>query len=307
MTVKTPILLTNLLLLITFSIWADIDIDTQNIGEENINQPAKRTPFSFDTHIDAIGGGEITNGFYKKDKVDYGEAQVEAGMIVYYNPSYTEGGRIAVGFSPTYLNWHGNPWFEQDHFNILSVTLTGFTKRADRWFWRTQLTANFDTDEWSSKYTSYDLILWGRYTFCQNIGFHIGFLAETGMKLDRIYPIIGFDWTISEKWKLNLVFPMNMTLIYSLNPKWSIGAAGRLFNSRFRVNHDQHSHRPLVRYTNLGAELFVQYETKFMTANLHAGSTLWGKFRVADHNNNHARDYDLGPAGYVGAEMEVKF
>jgi len=100
---------------------------------------------------------------------------------------------------------------------------------------------------------------------------------------------------------------MNMALAYSITSKWSIGGAGRFFNSRFRVNHDQHSQRPLVRYTNLGAEFFIQYETESMTANVHAGSTLWGKLRVADHNNKHARDYDLGPAGYVGAEMDIKF
>lgn len=304
---KIHVFLACCLLSLSCSCWADIDIDAQNIGDEKITQPAKRTPFSFDTHIDVVEGAHIGKGFYKKDKVDYAEAQAEAGMVVYYNPTYTEGAKIAIGFTPTYLKWHGNPWFDQDHFNTLSITAAGFTQRTDNWFWRTQLTVNLDTDEWSSKYTSYDLLLWGRYSFCNNIGIHVGFLAETGLKLDRIYPVIGFDWQISPKWRLSLVFPMNMTLAYSLTNKWSMGATSRLFNSRFRVNHSEHSLRPLVRYTNLAAEYFIQYDNENMTANIHIGSTLWGKYRVADHNNNHARNYDLNPAGYIGAEMDVKF
>ena len=42
------------------------------------------------THLDVIGSTKIKKGFHKKDKVDYAEAEVEAGMIVYYCPTYTE-------------------------------------------------------------------------------------------------------------------------------------------------------------------------------------------------------------------------
>lgn len=293
--------------LMTFSVWADIDIDSQNISDEKITEPAKRTPFSFETHVDVIGSSKISKGFYKKDKVEYAEAEVEAGMVVYYCPQYTEGARVSVAYSPVYLKWHENPWFDQDHFNIVSLNLAGFTKRLDRWFWRTQLTANFDADEWSSKYFSYDILLWGRYALYQDIGIHFGFLANTGLRLDRVYPIIGFDWQISRNWKLSLVFPVNMSLLYTFYPQWSMGINGRFFNSRFRAHHDDHSHKPLVRYTNFGAEFIIQYETETMSANIHAGSTLGGTFRVANHRNEHAKRYDLDPSGYVGAEIDVKF
>lgn len=293
--------------LMIFSVWADIDIDPQNIADEKINQPAKRTPFGFDTHADVVGSSKISKGFYEKDKVEYAEAEAEAGMVIYYCPKYTEGARVAVGYSPVYLKWHGNPWFDQDHFNIITLTVAGFTKRLNHWFWRAQLTANFDADEWSSKYTSYDLLLWGRYALCQDIGIHFGFLAETGLRMDRAYPVIGLDWQISSNWKLNAVFPVNMSLLYTFSRHWSMGIAGRFFNSRFRVRHNEHSHKPLVRYTNIGAEFIIQYETETMTANFHAGSTLGGNFRVADDRNNHAKHYDLDPSGYVGAEIDIKF
>ena len=291
----------------TFSLKADIDIDPQNIGSEKITQPAKQSPFSFNVHGDYVHDGRIGSGSYKKDKVDYGEIFAEAGMVAYYDPILTEGARVALSYTGTYLKWHDNPWFQQDRFSTFSVTVSAFTKRLNQWFWRTQLSANFDTENWSSKYTSYDLLLWGRYTLFEDIGIHFGFMAETGLRLDRIYPILGFDWQISKRWKLNAVFPVNMALLYSFSSNWSAGISGRIFNSRFRVNHNEYALKPLVRYTNLGAEFIVKYETGNVSANFHVGSTLWGKYRVADHCNNHARSYDLNPAGYAGLEVDMTF
>lgn len=294
-------------ILTAFSALADTDIDSQDIGSEKITEPAKRTPFSFDTHVDAVGTSKISKGFYKEDRINFAEALVELGSIIYYCPTYTEGARVALGYSPTYLKWHGNPWFDQDHFNIVSISLAGFTQRIESWFWRTQLTANFNADEWSSKYTSYDILLWGRYAYSKNIGIHFGFLAQTGLRMDRIYPVIGFDWQISRRWKLNAIFPVNISLLYSFSHHWSLGAAARFFNTRFRVGHNDHSLKPLVRYTNTGAELIIKYEDNSMSANIHAGSTLGGTFRVANRKNKHARDYNFDPAAYMGAEIEVKF
>ncbi len=291
----------------TLSLRADIEIDSQDISQENIKEPAKRNPFSFDTHVDVIGTARISKGFYKKDKIDYAESLAELGAIVFYCPEYTEGLRVAAGFVPTYLKWHENPWFEQDHFNNATFTLSGFTKRAHRWFWRAQLTASFNVEDWSSKYTAFDITLWGRYQWCKEIGVHFGFIGETGMQMDRVYPIIGFDWKISNKLNLSLVFPVNLSLMYAITPKWSFGAAGRLINSRFRVNHDQHSYKPLVRYTNFGVECVFAYETELMTANIHAGSMVGGVYRVANHHNHHAKNYHFGSSPYAGAEVNMKF
>ena len=304
---KKQLFMTLWFILTTFAVWSDIDVDQQDIGLDKINQPAKRTPFSFDTHFDVIGASEINKGHYKGHKVHFAEAEVEAGAIVYYCPTYTEGARVALGYSPTYLHWQENPWLDQDHFHIVSLSLAGFTKRMDRWFWRTQLTANIDAQEWSGKYTSYDILLWGRYAYFDTIGIHFGFLAQTGLRMDRIYPVIGFDWQISRKWRLSAVFPMDISLLYSFSSNWSIGAAGRFFNSHIRVRREDHALKPLVGYSNVGAEFVLKYENPIISANIHVGSTLGGTFRVANHRNHHADDYHLDPSAYAGAEVDVKF
>lgn len=309
MTVKKKLCFAAWLILGTMTGWADMDIDTQDIGSEEIAEPAKHTPFSFNTYIDVIGKSKIEKGYFKGDDIHFAEAEAEGGMIVYHCPAYSEGARLALGYTATYLKWSENPWFDQDHFNTLSLSLTGFSKRLDRWFWRTQLTVNFDANEWSSAYTSYDILLWGRYEYRHDIGIHVGFLAQTGLRLDRVYPIIGFDWQISRACKLNLVYPVNVSLVYTLTPHWTLALAGRNFNSRFRVRHDEIFSQALVRYTNTGAEFAIRYENQDqnISANIHAGTTLGGKYRVANRNNHHAHNYKLKSAGYVGGEMDVSF
>lgn len=287
--------------------WCDVDVDQQDIGMEGLTKPAKRTPFSFSSHIDAIDKTKIDKGLYKGYDIRYATSEVEAGMIVYYNPTYTEGLRVAVGYTPTYLRWAECPWFEQDHFNTMPVTLAGFTKRLDDWFWRAQVSFNFDADQWTSEYMSYDILLWGRYEYCKNIGIHFGFWAETGLQMDRVYPVIGFDWTISPKWKLSVVYPVDIAMEYSLTKTWKFALAARFFDSRFRVNPEECTSKALVRYTNAGAEFAIKYEKGDMSANIHVGSTLAGKFRQADRHNHHAHTFDLDSAIYAGGEIDLKF
>jgi hypothetical protein len=307
MTVKLRVFFATWFVLSSMVGWANIDIETQDIGSEKITQPAKRAPFSFDTYVDVIGSEKIRNKRFEGDHVHFAEAEVEGGMVVYYCPAYSEGAKIALSYTATYLKWSENPWFDQDHFNIVSLTFAGFTKRLDRWFWRSQFSINIDSKEWSAPYTSYDILLWGRYAYCKNVGIHLGFLAQTGLRLDRVFPIFGADWQISRDWRLNLVYPMNISLTYALTRNWLLAIAGRTFNSRFRAHNNGGLSKALIRYINTGAEFAVKYETGSVSANIHAGSTLGGRYRIADRKNHHARNLRLKPAGYVGAEMDVSF
>lgn len=290
------------------AVWsADIDIDTQDVGSESIKEPAKRTPFSFNTHGDFVAKTKIDRGSFKGDHIEFAEADAEVGAVVYYCPAYTEGIRLALGYSATYLRWVNSPWVRQDHFYLASLTLGGFTERLHRWFWRTQLTLNFDAKEWSSSYMSYDLLFWGRYAYTENVGLHIGFLAQTGLRLDRAWPILGADWRLSPRWKINLVYPVNVSLEYTFAPSWSLAVAGRMFNSRFRISHHESYCKALIRYENLGAEVVLKYEARGVGANIHAGTTLGGRYRLADRHNHHAHSYHLEPSPYIGAEFDVKF
>lgn len=299
-----------LLTLLSFHsfIFADTELDLRNFGSEDINEPAKQTPFNLDSKVDYIGTSKITNSrYFNGDRFRFAQAEVEAGGVVYYVPEFTEGAQIALSYTETYIGWENNPWFDQDHFRTPSVAIGLFTKRIKDWFWRGQFSINFDTKKLSAQYMNYDIVFWGRYTLRENIGIHFGFYVQTGMRMDRIFPVFGVDWLISPKWKLNAVYPLNVSLEYYWNQSWSFAVGGRSFNSRYRVGpHECHA-KSLIRYENTGGEFIVKYETATTTANIRAGYTLGGYFRYADKNNHHVKHYDFKPAPYAGAEIEVNF
>ena len=142
MTVKLRIFLASWLFLNILSCLAgaaEIDIDQQNFGSESIKEPAKKSPFSFEAHADAVAGSKINRGFYKGDEVHFAEAEADLGFVFYYCPAYTEGARIALSYTTTYLRWSENPYFNQDRFHVVSLNFTGFTQRFDRRFWRTRI------------------------------------------------------------------------------------------------------------------------------------------------------------------------
>lgn len=291
------------------SLFADIDaLDLSSENIEQVDSGDKRSPVTFQMYCDFISDTKIRKGYYKGDYLEFSEAEAELGFVFYYCPAYTEGASAAISYIPTKIKWKENPWFDQDHFHTASLSFTSFTQRLPGWFWRGQFTLYTDAQQWDlEQYTWYDIILWGRYTYLEELGLHVGMIAETGMRMDRIYPILGADWQVSKRWKLNLVFPVNVSLEYLITEKWAVALAGRTFNSRHRVAPNEANGRSLVRYENTGAEFAVKFNGRYLTANIHAGSTLGGRYRIADKRNHHPHTYKLDPSGYVGAELELHF
>jgi hypothetical protein len=188
----------------------------------------------------------------------------------------------------------------------LSFTFTTFSQRLHNWLWMASLTANWEPRFNNfSEYTNYDLLFWGRYACNRDFNMHIGFFAQTGMKIDRIYPVIGFDWLINPKWKLNAIFPLNISVVYTINDNWNAALAGRLFDLRYRLG--SHEKRALLQYRNCGAELAINYERKHFSANIHGGVTTGGQFKLSNRHNKNKRHFDMEPAGYCGGEAVVKF
>ncbi len=302
-----------ILLFVSTYTWAGPDIDVSDFSQEQIapkkSPEVKPSPFSFNVEFDAIGKAKIREGFFKKDEIEFTLANFEFEMVYYYNKPYQEGANVVLGYQPTRITWDGNPWFDQSFFNTVTLNFGFLTKRFSDWAWRGQFGVYWDIGKgcMSAEYFNYNLILWGRYAFCKNFGFHLGFIGETGMRMDRVYPIIGIDWAISNKWQLNLIFPLDFSIVYQWTKKWSLAIASSNFNSRHRVQQGEANAGYVVRYQNVGGEFAVRYETQNLSGNLHAGTTLGGYYRVANNHNHHPHRYKLDPAGYVGGEVQVRF
>lgn len=294
----------------TISADDNIDYPLQDLSAEQQTNPAdaENRPYKISAFGDWIGNSKIDKKGYHHQSVKFYIANVQAEAVVYYNPHCEEGISLGLGYTRSRFDWNKNRFFKTKDMDQVSVTLSGFSKRLQDWQWLGYLTATFEPRYSNlSEYTNYDIMMWGRYTCTDIFNMHIGFLAQTGMKMDNIYPIIGFDWVINDKWKLNAVYPMNMSLVYTINCNWSAAAAIRIFDLRYRFGKHQRVEKALLHYRNNGLELALNYNKGDLSANVHAGGTFGGRFKIANKHYKHRKHFDLDSAAYAGAEASLKF
>lgn len=286
------------------------DVDVQDIGPTDIGgvrENDSRGQFKIESYIDVVGDAKIKDCH---NHLQFGVAEVEVSAIFYHNACYEEGASIGISYCFERIDWRRNHLFDQKDFDEACLTVAFSSKRICDWLWQAQLTANFDNLKcWTfNDYMNYDMLLWGRYTFNRCLGIHIGFIALTGMKIDRVYPIIGVDWQWNDRWKLNLVFPVNVSLVYNFNKAWSATLGGRLFFERHRLDSDEVLSKGLIVYSTAGAEFGINYSFKeWIYANIHAGYDFGGRFKTANRNYDFKHHYVLEGAPYAGAELDFSF
>lgn len=305
------------LLLTTLSLFSTdlkaVDINFNDIGSTQINPPTPAasddcTPFIFQIDGDWVGRAKVrrcpTNHHLK-----FYEGEVDLGGIYYYCPCYSEGATISLSYTRCRMDLNHNCLFHQKNFNALSLNLGGFSERLENWLWKGQVSFNIDPEHWDfNEYMNYDFLLWGRYNYCQDIGLHIGFIGYTGMKIDRVYPIIGVDWQYDCNWKFNFVFPVNISAVYSFNDCWSVAFALRAFETRYRTGKNENLSRALFLYRAAGAEIGLNYKlASWISANIHAGGIFGGTLKIANRHYRQRHKYRFESAPYVGGQLVLLF
>lgn len=282
-------------------------------GQEILSQGGEPEcgPFSIGSFADWTGKADFEHKKCKRrlSTVEFGEAEIDANMVFYYDRCNKEGLVATASYNFNEIKWK-NPYFNQHQFNTASVAISGFTERACHWNWAAQVKINFDLNHFKfADYINFDLLLSGRYAYNDCLGLHIGILALTGYRIDRIYPILGFDLQVSENVKLNMVYPLNVSLAYSLTPQWTLLVAGRAFDTRHRVGPDEPVSRGLVEYRAAGVEAQIAYvsENKKIEGDIHAGEILGGTVKASDRSHHHIKRYPFKTAPYVGGHLAIKF
>lgn len=219
---------------------------------------------------------------------------------------------FGVGYMNTQFHFSHHPKqssFKQQHFDNALFRIGASTSEIHRWKWKADLELQMNTDHFSlSRYTLFGATLRGRYKYHEKRNLHVGILALTGMRYTRLLPIIGMDYTISDKWQLDAIFPTKMALIYSLTQHWKLDAAIRYFLSRQRLDEHEHFRRGLVAYRNWGAEFGLSYNyNDTLHFNLHMGESFAGRLRISNRNNSHRHHLKLDPALYYGFTATLIF
>lgn len=298
-------------------IQADDDmILTGDISQESIEEPfedkkqLKGGPVRVEFSSNGIGKARLSKHHLKNQSLHYSAFEANATGIFYYQKEPKEAAFLTVGYEYVDLNWRQNPYFSKKDFNNLNVALGGATKRFNKFLWRGQILANLNLEHLNlNEYLTWDLLLWGRYTYNEKVNLHFGAYSWLGMKVNRVIPILGFDWRINSKWKLNAVFPVNLSLVYKMNDSWTLAFAARGISSRNRVGNHENLKKAIYEYRSVGAEVNLRYKNEDwfpVEANLHVGCDVGGCLRISNRHHDHSRNYHIGMAPYVGGELTFR-
>lgn len=278
---------------------------------QSLEQPDddKKRPFKVEASYDYVGRSKINKHNFRGQNIKFAEGFAEISAVYYYNPKFEEGLTAHFSYTNTLMDWDDNPYFDKSHFHNYNFKLGFFTKRACNWLILGFVQLNLDADHPDiGEYATYDGLLWARYDFCQNWNIHLGLVALTGMKIDQVFPVIGFDWKPNQKWTINAVFPVDMSIEYHLTPNWTVELEARVFNSRYRVGKHENLRKGLFLYRNTGAELGIDYHyASWLKVNAHVGYAFGGELKVANRHYEHKRHIDFDGAPYAGAEVGVRF
>jgi hypothetical protein len=308
--------LTIFALLGLFTIPLCADIDLEDVGSQVIppsaDQEISGDPFQFYIFGDYIGEAKTKKTCFDYGNLQMGTAEADINGVFYYDPCHKEGLSAGLSYQWNRIDLENNPYFTQKDLSTVSIVLTGFSERACHWKWSAQVSVNFDNIEyWDLRdYMNYDMFLWGRYEYTDDVNLHAGLFAQTGMKVDRVYPIVGIDWKINDTWMLNLIFPMNVSLIYTIDCQWNVAIAARFFDQIHRMREKEALPKAIWHYQAAGIELAANYKPcDWLAANIHAGSTVGGTLRIANqhYDSNPRVRIRLDPAPYAGAQLIATF
>lgn len=216
---------------------------------------------------------------------------------------------FAVGNVWVQADWPENPYFDETDFSYLAFSLGGFTTAFCNWQWQGTLTLQIDPRYFQPiLYALYDGQMWGRYTYNEDVGLHLGFLAEVGLYKTRAWPILGFDAVLSPRWKLNLVYPLQLSLewLWTERLKWALSA--QFLRSRHRVAKDEPLSRAIFEYQTIGIEADLIWLWRGMpVVKGFVGRTCQGYFKITNNHDSNATYEKFNGSFYGGGMVMVGF
>jgi len=286
------------------------DIEGGDFGGEQIADPAehKGRPFMLKFQGDYLGKAKFKKHF-DDSKIEYNESLGEFTGVFYHNDRFNEGLFAQINYNNVEMNWNRNIFFSQKSFDSIGLTLGFFSQRLCNWIWQGAVTVNIDAHGRKfTEYSNYDFFLWGRNAYSDNLGIHFGLIAWTGMKLDHVLPIIGFDYIYCDKWMFNAVFPVNLSVAYAFNKCFNVAIGARAFYNRFRVSQHENLSRGVWEYQNRGIEIGANYNWEDrVKINVHVGHAGGGRVKVCTRHNNHHKTLYFDSSAYVGGEASYSF
>ncbi|MBJ7449365.1 MAG: hypothetical protein JHC93_03275 [Parachlamydiales bacterium] len=258
-----------------------------------------------------LKGVQVANAKFKTSDVRYQDLlfnEADGDLYFTFAPTSEETVTFGAGWGHTTLKWDENPFFSQTNFDVVKLGVIATTDRFTDWFWQGSIYTNRQSNKiGSSNDAIYTTEVWGRWSVTEAFGLNFGFINQLGLKTIELYPIIGFDYRANCNWKINLVYPTNISVNYDFADHWTASASARFFKTRHRVDSDQAVPFAIFQYQTVGGELALAYDIQFFRVKLFGGSTTEARLKIYNSNGNDRTEYKLDPAFYAGMNISVHF
>jgi hypothetical protein len=279
--------------------------------EDVPNAPPPQVPtWRIEAMGNITGSAKFTTPEVSNQSMTYAEAEIVARYLFADDLDLIYS--VGIGYNYNLFHWPDSPVLNHTDttFNTGIVNVGVLAHTDDAWTWQAEIDAYLDMDKLNQD-NAHLLIFggWGRYTCGPCWGTSIGFIARTGIRQDRVWPILGLDFHWGN-WDLNMIYPVNMSLVYHITCNWSASIVGRLINVRHRLPEDE----PLalangiLEYRNFGTEFAINYDiAPVFSANIHAGVMSRGDLLLSNNKNEDTTHYKSDSVGYLGAGLKLIF
>jgi hypothetical protein len=219
-----------------------------------------------------------------------------------------------LGYDYMKIGWEKNPLFSQENFNYVVGSLGYVSTTLEKWRWIVNGGFSVEANHLDFGQTGvWHGMLWGRYSFNNSSGWHMGILGWYGILNGYALPIFGVDWKMTQNITLYAIFPVNFSMSFALSDFWSIDVAYSGFGGPYRYPHRANGgkngfHDPIFEIYSNGVDvnLHYNYGHLFRLA-IGGGWDFGGWLFIKDHHNHHGKYYSFESAPYAQATISFTF
>jgi hypothetical protein len=219
---------------------------------------------------------------------------------------------LGAGWTRQYLGWKENPAFNQKNFEDAVINLSYTTYSLDPWRWIMSIGANMNLNHFNLwNRTFYTQLLWGRYRFQDNVGFHIGFIGQGGVDVAKYLPIFGFDWYFHPKWSIVAVYPAEGSFNFHIDEHWKISliyrSMGGWYHANHRVGPDETIPNAVFTTYSSGVDIGIYEDYENCKIGLYGGYNFGGWVWIGDSNGHSGNYYKFENAPYGALKVAISF
>lgn len=261
-----------------------------------------------------VGKSNFETPAYKEQEISLWASEAEISLTVPFDRCNPCTGLIfALGWTHTHLGWDENPYFYEQDYDFANFSFGGYTLAIRDWRWIAKATLAVDPREWDRNYNLAFMTLWGKYTHCYwrcgDVNLHIGIWGRTGLENNWILPILGVDFQPYQKLKVNLIYPIDISVNYLFTECFFASInAHPVARRRHRVGNEEPRPRHVYEYRNSGWQLGLNYDSQcHYFLNAHLGWAWGGDLKIMTPNGRSIEHLKFDGAWYAGGKATVKF